>query len=751
MTLLAAAAVGPLAFVLSLRSDLMFRVLPYPDAERLVRIYESNSETGLSSLSPATCALGVRIATYLRMACFTQSGGEGLMGTGPDAWPAIRTTVSSRFFEVVGVRPLIGGTFSSPDVDDVVLSFEAWHDRFSGDLAMVGKKVTFAGKPRTVIAVMPEGFEYPKGTTLWMQENFEREIGARERGTRYWDAIGRLAPSRSLSEARAELAVIQAGLRSTFPASHQAWTSLILPIKEAEYRNAIAMIDGLISLGFMVLLVGCLNIAALAMARSFRELVPAAMRIALGASRRRLVWDLLKADAACLVTGGGLGWLVSAVVLSPGMRSIEAGLAMKQSVPSGMLAAALLSGVIAILGLFPSALRLAKIDEARFLKEGASGASRRDHQQYGRLLALESCIVVLAVLFWAALVLDLRNLQRTEESLATDGLFVAETVRNGLGWLPVPAILEQMPGTASAKPFLLDGVERPSIVFKRPGDSPETRHPALLSFVSPNFFEILGTEFKEGHGFDWALDRKPRVAVVSESLARFLSQSHESALAQRVIVEVPPWELEVVGVAPDLPGTIRAGKPAMVIYVPTSTEDQVSTLLMRARSDRPPDWTATKDTLRRVEPRLTLTKLNPMKVLLRHRLEQPRLLMALGSVIAVTLLSLVLVGTWALARLEVAEREREIGIRMAMGCPPPQAVTIIMLGSASWAFGGSLVGTILGLPLSRSLGAVPWHHAEIPLVLALGISLLVGSVCLLAALGPARGAARLDLRRLLRA
>jgi len=125
--------------------------------------------------------------------------------------------------------------------------------------------------------------------------------------------------------------------------------------------------------------------------------------------------------------------------------------------------------------------------------------------------------------------------------------------------------------------------------------------------------------------------------------------------------------------------------------------------------------------------------------------------MGLGCIVASTLLALVIVGTWALARMELWERERELGIRMAVGCPPTQAVRIILLGSASWALGGALLGAVLGWPLTRSLGAIPWHIAELPLAFAPAASLVVSGICFLAALGPALGAVTLDARRLLRA
>ncbi len=391
-------ALGATTLVYSVVDGVLLRTLPYRDPDQVVVVWETNAPRGRfeNVASPANFLHwkdAVRSLTGLAAVTLTFQSTFGQPGP-PEEVPM--QFVSGRLFEILGVDAAVGRTFTPeedrPGNDVALISHRLWSRRFGGDAGLVGRRVQIGGLPRTVVGVMPAGFSVLDPTVdLWMPMGFDER--ARTHGGRYLIAIGRLGSGVSLAHAQSEMTKIAADLTAANPASNTGWSARVVPIHgqvTGKIRPALLLLLGAVGL---VLLIACVNVANLLLARGVSRRREIAVRTALGASRRRIIGTLL-AESGLIALGGAL---VGYVLAFAGLRALQAQASGANAIPRldgvtldwrvGAVALGVATVAAIVAGLLP-AIETSRLDLTQTLRDSSraatSGRASRTRRSSGR-------------------------------------------------------------------------------------------------------------------------------------------------------------------------------------------------------------------------------------------------------------------------------------------------------------------------------------------------------------------------------
>jgi putative ABC transport system permease protein len=767
-----ALGIGANSTIFSFVNGILLRPLPYQQPERLVLLDESSTKENSASIGVSfpnfldwreQNRVFEDIATYVESSYTLVGGGEPEQVRGAG--------VSSGLFEIVGVAPMMGRTIRAeedrPDADTVViLSHGLWQSRFGADARIIGQTISLNNRSRTVIGVMPPGFKFPEVADLWVPLALDTKRWTRtDHGL---SAIARLKPGVTLPQAQAEMVAVARRIEEQNPVTNQGLSVNVNNLREGlvgDYRRALMILLGVV--GF-VLLIACANVANLLLARASVRQKEMSIRAALGASRWRIVRQLVTESLLLSAMGGVAGLLLALWGLDLLLAAIpvEFPFWMKFNLDGRVLgftiAVSLLTGIA--FGSAP-ALQASKIDLNEALKEGGrsagAGAGRR---RLRSLLVVVEVALSLVLLVGAGLMMRsfLRLRQVNPGVDPTNVLTMTVSLPRAKYTEPEKQVaffqqllerVETLPGveTAGAVSNLpLSGSlwGRSLTVEGRPvlpvGQAPMINH----CVTTPNYFRSMGIQLLAGRDFTSA-DTKDalRVTVIDERLAREFWPG-ESAVGKRIRFGPPeanePWHT-IVGVV----GEVRHERLEMAtrksIYVPYSQiPDRRMVLTIRTATDPMTLAAAVRGQVKELDPDQPVSDVRPMLEVISRSVWQPRLYAILFGIFAAVALVLATVGIYGVMSYAVTQRTHEIGIRMALGAQSSDVLKMVLGHGLLLALTGVVIGIGAAFALTRLMASLLFNVSATDPVTFIFIALLLMLVALVACLVPARKAMKVD-------
>jgi putative ABC transport system permease protein len=760
--------------IFSIIDSVLLRPPPFDAPERIVSVEGQNREKGLMASSVAypdvmdwrAEARAFEEIAVIRRSTFNLSGGD-------EAERASAARVSANFFRVFGARPRLGRAFTADEETAgrervVVLSDGYWRRRFAGDPAIVGRQLSLNGWQYTVVGVMPKGFAYPIDVDLWAP--FAPDEQARQRGTRFIRAVGRLAPGATVAQGNAELDAIAKRLESVYPGSNTGWRVVARPIQEVMVGKAPAMLYTFLGAVGFVLLIACANVANLLLARASGRAREVAVRKALGASSWRLTRQLLTESVVLALAGAMLAALLalwevrlfkSAVpVPIPPWLSIEvSGRALLFTI--GL---AVLTGVIA--GIVP-ALRLARGGVRESLATGVRGSGSARRSRFQRALVVAEVALAVVLLAGAGLLLtSLARLQSVPPGFSADGVLVARLTLAGPRYESRDAMarfhdallarLRETPGVeaaGAAGALPLSGATNTSNfrIVGRPAPAEGQDPTSRWERVTPGYFRALGIPLAMGREFD---DRDagdaPKVVIVSESWARTFFPGEE-IVGRQIGLGGSEEHAEVVGIVGDVrhDGLDEPVQPTMFMPYAQHTNGSM-TLVVRTSRDPATMTTALREAVRGVDPSIPVYDVTTMREQVARSILAQRLSGSMIGVFALMALVLATVGVYGLIAYTVAERRHEIGIRLALGAQGSDVRRLVVGQGVRLTLAGVVVGLAGAVAIGRGLRSMLFGVGATHLPTLLGVSVVLLVVAAAASWIPARRAANTDLLGALR-
>jgi putative ABC transport system permease protein len=768
-----ALGIGATTTLFSVVHGVLLRPLPYPAAERLVRVYETDRAGGeLSSVSPPNFMAARELDRVFAGVALYSGTTETLTGNG-DVYELSGAEVSANLFDLLGVPPVLGRGFparaNQPGEDDVVvIGYGLWQRLFAGEEAILGRALTLHGRARSVVGVMPEGFDFPGGTELWVPTPYGERFAADHAGnrrSRYHNAVARLQPEVTLEQAQAEANLLSRRLELAFPAGNTGVGFAIVPLQTSVVGGMRAPL--LVAFGAvgLVLLIACVSVAGLLLARAAARQRELAVRAALGATPGRLLRELLSESVILALLGGVLGvlgasWAVDTLVaLQPeGLPRVEA-IRLDRSVLVFALGVTCATALLA--GLFP-AVRAARGAQAGLLR----GTSRGEAGSAGGARARAALVVAecaLAVILLVGAGLLLRSLLalmsvdmgfRTEQVLAFRVSPPAahyqspEAIRDyydrllervaGLPDVRGAAAVSRLPIRQSVFGYRIhvEGLPPPAA-----GEDREIR----TRFVTPAYFRVMGIDVRQGRGIE-AQDRGVRrVIVINEAAARHFFPGEDPIGRQIRAHSNEQVGGEVVGVVADARQDSIVETPLPEMYVPhTQFPARFMTVVVRAAGDPLGLAQPIVHELQALDRNVPLPEFSTMEQVMADAVARPRFLSAVMTGFAGTALVIAATGLFGLLSFSVARQRREIGIRMALGARQAEVIGRVLRRGLSLTAVGLATGIVGAMLLTRLLQSVLYGVSAVDPVTLLGVALLLGGTALLASYLPARQAARVD-------
>ncbi len=781
-----ALGIGANTAIVSLVSGTLLAPLPYQEPDRLVRVAHRTAEQGVvdASFSREDFADLVDLVAGARGLAASGSwwytprqSGISLAGGGePQRLEA--AYVSAGFFPTLGVaaargRTLVPGENVAGADRAVVLSDHLWRRRFGAEPALVGRTVNLDGEPFEVVGVMPPSFTFPaEAVDVWIPVSLIGEDDIPHlRGLRWMSAVARLAPGVTPAAAAAEAEGVFRRLAATYPATNEGWErSAVIPLHEAVMGDVRRPLLVLLAGVALVLVVACANLANLLLARGAARTREVAVRAAIGASRRRLVRQLLTESLVLAALGGAAG-LVLAVWGIDALAAFGAAEVprLAEVRPDGLtvLVTLALTGATGLLtGLLPALQTSAAGLAGTLQEEGRGTAGGRGRARLRSVLVVAETALATLLLVGAGLLLhSFWKLVTVDPGFRSDGVLALSitvpefdsdakraTYRDNL-----LARIAEIPGVAAvggAKTLPLAGGGEPyefSLPDGRGGRSAvELKSGAYI--VTPGYFPALGIPLLAGRDFDRRDDEDHLALVVNQSLARRLWPGKD-AVGQKLWLG-EEWAFEVVGVVGDVRNDGLAAPAESALYVPAAVFQRSSVkLFVRADPGLAPQALAApvRQAIWEIDPRQPIAGMAPLRQLVAGTVARPRLFAVLLGTFSAAAVALAGLGLYGVIAFGVRRRTREIGVRMALGAGRGAVTRLVVSEGAALAGAGVALGLVAAFALARLLRGLLFGIAETDPSTYAAAALLVAAVALLASWLPARRAARLDPYSALRA
>lgn len=759
-------------FVYSPVNAILLRPLPYRQADRLMHVNTWRTTERRQNFSSWSWLEYQDVRAGMRGAfgeVGTYRGGEWNVGgiDEPERVGGARVTAS--LFPMLGIQPAFG-RFFRPDEElagrVAILGHGLWQRKFGADSSVIGRGITINGLPYTVVGVMAPGIRFPETEDLWLPPE-PSEAAMAQRDWRSMQMVARLADGVTETEANARIATLMGAMAEKYPETNKNMSAWMFELSEDVRSEVRSIFLTMIGAVVFVLLIACSNVANLLLARGSGRQRELAVRLSMGATRARLVRQLLTESVMLAILGGALGVLIGAwgvdVFTTWGMPTTVP-FWMTFGIDRTVLWLTLITTVISgiVFGVVP-ALRLSSPELSQTLKEsgGRGGSAHRGIGQLRQGLVVAQLSLSLVLLAGAALMvqsflrsrdarlgLDANNVLIAEVSLigeryATDS---ARTVaRNTL-----LRSLEAIPGVRSAALALWTPIadcctSNTYVQAGRtyePSDIPE----AQFNPVTPGYFNTFGIPVLRGRQFT-AADRMggAQVAVVSESMARSAWPGDE-ALGQTMTLGGDSVPTTVVGVVSDVVvRKVTDGLRREHIYVPfDQTRWAGADIVLRTEGDPYSVVTAVKAAIAGLDRDLPVSTLRSMRDAIRDRMFEGRVYGAMFAVFGVAALLLASVGLYGVVSFGVSQRTQEVGVRMALGALPRDVLGLVLAGSARMLGIGILLGVPAAIGLAQVLrGSLYGISATDPLTF-IAIPVLLSVVALVASWIPARRATRVD-------
>ena len=773
-----ALGIGANSAIFSVVNTVLLRPLPYKEPERLVLVWEDDTKHGYPNDTPAAANYvdwREQNKVFEGMAALADQS-FNLTGSGePERIDGKR--VNASLFELLGVAPLHGRAFAaeedSPGANKVViLSHALWQRRFGLDAGIVGRTLTLNGEGHTVVGVMPSDFQFPdRETELWVPIAFTQQEAA-NRGRHYLKVIARLKRDVSLEQARAEMSTIAARLQQQYPEQNTDLGASVEPLHEhlvGDIRLPLLLLLG--AVGF-VLLVACANVANLLLARAAVRQKEIALRTALGASRLRLVRQFLTESILLAVLGGAVGLLLSVWGVSllksfiPENISQVKAISVDGRVLGFTILVTLVTGIV--FGLAPAA-QASRFNLNETLKEGGrDAASARGGNRVRGLLVIAEVAVSLVLLVGAGLLINsFLRLRNVDPGFRTDNLLTLSVVlpqqkypdhaRRSAFYADMIRRVESLPGVRTAAvtnwiPLVYQGDSMGVTIEGQPVPVPgQGKLPVIVTrVVSPHYFGTMGIQLLEGRGFEDGRDREdsPCVVVVGESVARKYWPG-ESPLGKRLTPgrpESPDDWCQIVGMVKDVRQRELASEPNALMYFTYAQAGFFAPRYLVVKTEGDPLALAgsVRKTVWEVDRDQPVSNVSTMEGVLSESIARQRFSTLLFAIFAGVALVLAAVGIYGVMSYSMAQRTREIGIRMALGAQRRDVLKLAIGQGLKLVAIGVVVGLAFALALSRVMTSLLYGVSATDPATLVTISVILVAVALLASYIPARRATKVD-------
>jgi putative ABC transport system permease protein len=760
-----ALGIGATSAIFSVINGVILRPLPYRDPDSLVRVNEIVPQYGRFSVAPASF-LDWRTQTrsFETMAAFASSTATFSAAEGPERMTG--ASVSWDFFELLRTSAILGRTFT-PDEDlpgksnVVVLSHGTWQRRFGGDSSVIGRGITLSGAPVTIIGVMPAAFAFPRDAEYW--QPIALDPANPPRGAHYLAVVARLKPNVTVVEAGTEMRLIAERLAQQYPESSANESAEVVPLLDQILGDIREPLFALLAAVGIVVLIACANVANLLLVRASVRDREIAIRTAIGASRGRLVRQMLVESLMLALAGGAAGVLIAYLALEP-IQTLSAGnipRVQDVAIDSQVLLFALVVSVATgmVFGLAP-AWHASRADVAAIIKEtGRSSSAAGGRWTRNALLVAE---VALSIVLLVGATLLLRSFARLTD---VDPGFRADNVLAFRVSLPQPTYpqphtrvsfygalidkLEALPQVQSAgmvQALPMRGSYVLSVAIQGrpvpPGEEPSANH----RVVNPGYFSTLGIPVKRGRTFsEGDTETAPMVAVIDEAFAARHFPDRDPIGQGIDIGNGTDGFYQIVGVVGDVHYSGLDANPHPTMYVPYR-QDVFSTMWVLARTHGDPRQLASAARLavREIDPALPAYSITPLADVISESVGQRRFTMLLLVVFASMALFLAAIGIYGVVAYAVSQRTQEIGVRLAIGAARRDVVTLIVGGGLKLALVGLIVGLGGALALSRLIEGMLFNLTPFDPVSYVATAAVLLTVAALACYVPARRALRVD-------
>jgi putative ABC transport system permease protein len=775
-----AVGIGANTAIFSFVDGVLLKPLPYPEPERIVRVLErppGAPRNGISTLNFLDWQRENTVFEHLA----AQTGGSVTL-TGIDAPVRLRgARASSGYFEVFGIQPALGRAFApgedQPGKDRVaVIANALWKSQFGGDPAAVGRTILLDGEPTTIVGVLPEGSAFDRAyPQIWRPLAFEPQNMTRN--FHWFGSFARLKKGVTLKQARAQMDAIGARIARDYPDSNKGWGVVVEPFSETlagpQLRQSLYVL--LAAVG-AVLLIGCVNLASLTLARGTSREREVAIRLSLGAGRWTLVRQFLRESMILSACGGilgvGLGYAIMVALkaaLPPYSFPREADIEMDGR---ALLFALGVSALTAILcGLAP-AIQVTRPDLAASIKEGGRGVSGGGARQRLRSILVVSEVALAFMLLTAAglLIRSFFAMGRVDPgfdstNVITAGLPIPEKRFTDPAQLSeyfrqIVSGVQALPGVrdvalTSALPLQGWGYGMPFQIADRPMVDRANRPPCFFKMVSPAYFRALGMRLRKGRPLDDRdLKGAPSVTVINENMARKYFPNQEPVGKRILIQEIVPGKTqlgpeiawEVVGVVADekVNGLGDTGDNPGVYVSMEQSPMFGPALLVRGNINPSSLVQPMRKAILAVNKDQSLTDIRTLDQIKADSMAAERIRFVLITVFAAIAALLSAIGIYGVVSYSVAQRTHEIGIRAALGASAGEILRLILRGGMLMTGIGLALGLAGALALAQLLKALLFGvGSRDPLTMAASAALLIAAA-LAACYLPALRASRVD-------
>ena len=766
-----ALGIGANTAIFSFANGILLRPLPYPQSDRLAVLDETALKRGIESMSvsfPNFLDWKEQNKVFEDIGVYFDSSRFSLSGTGEPV--EVRGSyISHGLFEILRVSPELGRTFTAnedrPDEEWVViLGHNLWQRNFGGDPNIIGRQIMINSRTRTVVGVMPPGFRFPDVAELWAPLALTTKTFTRTDHGLY--SLARLKDGVSFSEAQAEMTNIAARIEQANPITNEGLGVKVTSLHDTltgDYREALLILLGVVG---CVLLVACVNVANLMLARATARQKEFALRAALGASRWRIMRQLLVESLLLASTGGVVGFVLSIWALRLLLTAIPIQLPFWMNFGVDLRVLGFTAGITLLTGLMfgaAPALQTSRVDLNDTLKEGGRGSAGVRARARNLLVVAEIALSLVVLVGAGLMIQSFLRLKRVNIGLNAHNVLTASLS------LPRAKYKEEDQRVKFYKQLLervrtLPGVEAASATATLPlggggwgrsltvegfpvlsvGQAPIIQH----TVVTPDYFRTMGIPLLAGRDFNDA-DAKGAadVTIIDERLAREY-WPNESPIGKRIRFGPPednePWHT-IVGVVGSVRHQRMQEDTRKSVYLPHQKFPVGGLALVVRTTSKPEDLAgAMRREIAQLDPDLPVSEVATMEEVVAESIWQPRLYATLFGAFAGGALLLALIGIYGVMAFLVQTRTHEIGVRMALGATTQDVFKLIVGRGMKLTAVGVLLGVAGAIALTRLMHSLLFNTSATDPVTFILISLLLSLAAFLACYLPARRAARVD-------
>ncbi len=783
--LILALGIGANSAMFTVIRAVLLKPLAYRNPDRVVELSGGATIAHFEEMKAAQQSYSDIGASFCCPSTTTLSGPEG-----PEALK--EAPVSANFLKILGVEPLVGRGFLSEEdspgsanseellqgsattrgTNVAMISNELWQTRFQGDPKIAGKSATIGAAPYTIVGVLPTGFDFPtQGIDIWVTrpEQYMNSTSP------MLQPFARLKPGATLAQASAELAVLNQRYRATNPAMLDAkqptTPERVVPLKDTlvdSIRSTLWMLAGAVGL---VLLIACANVAGLLLGRAASRSREFAVRAALGASRSRLIQQLLAESALLAGSGGVLGilvgyWSLRAILRTPGFDLPRSGEIQLDAIVLAFTAALSIASGFAF-GLIPS-LGASRPDLAGMLRASGEAAGPSGRTRIALGLSARGTLVIaqvalsMVLLTGAALLIQtIVRLRAVSPGFETRNILTMrialpparyENAAKELAFYnDLVQRVEALPGVRSAAlafsaPFSVFG--RTPIRPIEQGAVPLNQRPlAMFQNVTPDYFETLGIPLRRGRGFTLQDDAAaPLTAIINEALARELWPGYPTGpdpVGQRIWIGASTAPVEIAGIVADVRQKL-GGEPTPAMYRPLAQFTSAGAFLVRTNADPLRFANAIRAQVQAIDRDQAVSSVESLEDLEDAAFGQMRLIVPLLSGFACIATLLALTGIYGVIAYSVAQRTKEVGIRRALGAQYADILRLVLRQGLILGIAGIILGAAGGLALTRFMKSLLFGISPTDPATFAVVAILFLAVAVAASYIPARRAARID-------